>query len=229
MTKDQVKAALALTLKDHQLSRTERDALRQVFESLQDEVSPQELRRTAFEVARGALQDPRDGGVLEWLEALFKVIDRLDTQAEAGASIAEAYFSPSDECWQRIVELLDGAKQRIDICVFTITDDRLSDAVLAAHRRGVALRVVTDDDKAGDEGSDIHRLIKCGVPLRTDRTPYHMHHKFAIFDERLLLNGSYNWTRGAATYNEENFSITDERRLIRAYSKEFERLWKKLS
>ena len=29
--------------------------------------------------------------------------------------------------------------QRVDICVFTITDDRLSDAIVAAHRRGVAV------------------------------------------------------------------------------------------
>ena len=26
----------------------------------------------------------------------------------------------------------------------------------------------------------------------------HMHHKFAIFDGERLINGSYNWTRGAA-------------------------------
>ena len=31
-----------------------------------------------------------------------------------------------------------------------------------------------------------------------------MHHKFAIFDGTRLVNGSYNWTRGAADLNYEN-------------------------
>ena len=227
MTKDQVKSTLALTLEDHQLSRSEREALRQVFEPLREAVGPQELRRLAFEVARGALRDASDGGVLEWLEALLKLLDRLEPKAEV--LVAEAYFSPQDECWRRIVHLLDGARQRVDICVFTITDDRLSDAIVAAHRRGVAVRVLTDDEKAEDEGSDIERLHQAGIPLRTDRTMHHMHHKFAIFDNGLLLNGSYNWTRGASLYNEENFVVTDEPRLISAYSKAFEQLWNRLS
>lgn len=226
MTKDQIKSTLALTLEDHQLSRTEREALGQVFEPLHNTIGPQELRRLAFEVARGALRDPGDGGVLEWLEAVLKLLDRSEPKTDALA--AEAYFSPQDECWRRIVHLLDGARQRIDICVFTITDDRLSDAIVAAHRRGVVVRILTDDEKAGDEGSDIERFHQAGIPLRTDRTVHHMHHKFAIFDDGLLLNGSYNWTRGAALYNDENFLITDEHRLISAYSKTFERLWNRL-
>ncbi|SIN80127.1 PLD-like domain-containing protein [Singulisphaera sp. GP187] len=227
MTKDQIKSTLALTLEDHQLSRSEREALFQVFEPLRDAVEPLELRRLAFEVARDALRDSSDGGILAWLEALCKVLDRLEPKTEV--RVAEAYFSPQDECWRRIVHLLDGARQHVDICVFTITDDRLSEAIVAAHRRGVAVRVLTDNEKAEDEGSDIDRLHQAGVPLRTDRSLHHMHHKFALFDNRLLLNGSYNWTRGAALYNEENFAVTDERRLISAYIKAFEQLWNRLS
>lgn len=227
MTKDQIKSTLALTLEDLQLSRTEREALRQVFEPLCDTIGPPEIRRLAFEVAHEALRDAGDRPVLAWLEALLKVLDRLEPKPEG--QVAEAYFSPKDECWRRIVQLLDAARQRVDICVFTITDNRLSDAILTAHRRGVAVRVLTDDEKASDEGSDIGRLQEAGIPLRTDRTMHHMHHKFAIFDGGLLLNGSYNWTRGAALYNEENFIVTDERRLISAYSQAFEQLWNQLS
>ena len=61
--------------------------------------------------------------------------------------------------------------------------------------------------------------------MRVDRTPYHMHHKFAIVDGGLLLNGSYNWTRGAATSNEENFIISDDKTLVAAFSAAFNKLW----
>ncbi len=116
-------------------------------------------------------------------------------------------------------------KQTVEICVFTITDDRLTSAVLEAHGRGVRIRIITDNDKAADLGSDADRFLQAGIDLRVDRTEYHMHHKFAVFDSEVLLNGSYNWTRGAAANNEENFIVTNNRRLVAIFSKIFEELW----
>ena len=52
-----------------------------------------------------------------------------------------------------------------------------------------------------------------------------MHHKFALFDRRLLVTGSYNWTRGAAEGNYENIVVIDHRRLVEQYCEEFDRLW----
>jgi cardiolipin hydrolase len=101
-----------------------------------------------------------------------------------------------------LAELLAEAAGRVDICVFTITDDRVADQILAAHRRGVAVRIISDDEKAFDEGSDIDRLRHAGVPVRVDSSVHHMHHKFALFDGRRLLTGSYNWTRAAARDNQ---------------------------
>ncbi len=117
-------------------------------------------------------------------------------------------------------------RKSADVCVFTITDDRISNAIIEAHRRGIEIRILTDNEKAFDAGSDITRLERAGLQVRVDRTPYHMHHKFAIIDNELLLNGSYNWTRGAAENNEENFIITDDKRLLGPFRELFERLWK---
>ena len=97
--------------------------------------------------------------------------------------------------------------------------------MLEAHGRGVRIRIITDNDKAADLGSDADRFLQAGIELRVDRTEYHMHHKFAVFDNAILLNGSYNWTRGAATNNEENFIVTTNRRLVAIFSKTFEDLW----
>jgi len=94
-----------------------------------------------------------------------------------------------------------------------------------AHERGVKLRILSDNDKANDFGSDIDRLARAGVAVRIDRTPVHMHHKFGIFDGRLLLTGSYNWTRSAHDENAENNVLTDDPTLVKAFTVEFERLW----
>ena len=142
---------------------------------------------------------------------------------------ADSYFAPKDDCPAKIRGLLARARNSVDICVFTITDDRISDAIIDTHQRKVKVRVISDDDKAGGRGSDIDRLLSAGVDLRIDRTDDHMHHKFAIFDHRLLLNGSYNWTRSAANRNQENFLVTGEPRFVEDFSKQFERRGEEVS
>ncbi|MCE3254496.1 MAG: hypothetical protein K0Q67_3516, partial [Cellvibrio sp.] len=78
---------------------------------------------------------------------------------------------------------------------------------------------------AQDLGSDIARLVGQGIDVRMDNTENHMHHKFAIVDKSILVNGSFNWTRSATDYNQENILVTNEPKLVAAYSGEFESLW----
>jgi hypothetical protein len=148
---------------------------------------------------------------------------------DARSGVAEVHWSPGDACYEAILRELERADRTIDVCVFTITDDRLARALLEVHRRGVRLRVLTDNDKAEDEGSDVARLERAGVPVRVDRTEYHMHHKFAVFDGRRAITGSYNWTRGAARNNEEHIVVTDDPRLVKELGRGFETLWERLA
>ncbi len=43
------------------------------------------------------------------------------------------------------------------------------------------MRVITDDEKAADLGSDAANLRAKGIPVRTDKSKAHMHHKYVIF------------------------------------------------
>lgn len=219
---DRIDRALAATLDDRRLSRGEKRALSEVLEDLEPNAHTYAfLRHRAFAVAYDALRNPNAKEVLGWLEDIVKLL----VPKAAEEPIAEAWFSPGDNCPREIGRLIRRAAHTIDICVFTITDDQISDSILDAHQRGVAVRIITDDDKAFDRGSDIQRLARHGIPLRTDRSEDHMHNKFAIFDSCILLTGSYNWTRSAAKVNQENIAVTSEPRLVAAYRKEFERLW----
>ncbi len=60
------------------------------------------------------------------------------------------------------------------MCVFTITCNELAAALLGAHRRGVRVRVITDDEQMRTTGSDIQELMQAGVPVRHDANQYHM-------------------------------------------------------
>ena len=52
-----------------------------------------------------------------------------------------------------------------------------------------------------------------------------MHHKFAIKDGRVLINGSFNWTRQAITGNQENLLITEDPAATEKFVQEFQRMW----
>jgi mitochondrial cardiolipin hydrolase len=139
--------------------------------------------------------------------------------------LAEAHFSPGEGCRHRTLSLIDHARDSVDVCIFAISDDRISRALVAAHRRGVLVRVIADDEKSLDRGSDIEELTRSGIKVRLDNSEHFMHHKFALFDRRLLLTGSYNWTRSAAEHNQENLIVSDDRRLLGAFQVVFDQLW----
>ena len=128
-------------------------------------------------------------------------------------------------------------------------DDVLAQIVeelLDAHYRGVRVRIITDDDQAskqsfhvGDSNSHgpqgrnnyLNRLHAVGVPIRTDTSRHHMHNKFCIIDNKILLTGSFNWTAGAVLRNQENVVVVGAgagvaaSHLIPLYKLEFLRLW----
>jgi phosphatidylserine/phosphatidylglycerophosphate/cardiolipin synthase-like enzyme len=158
--------------------------------------------------------------ILEWIR-----------QASGGLTVKQepvriaAYFSPGEACRNTIVQQLEQATRRIRICVFTISDDRITDAIVHAHRKGVDIRVLTDNDKSLDLGSDIERLAREKISVRMDNTTNHMHHKFMVTDDKTLITGSYNWTVSAARYNHENILLTEEPGAVKEFLHQFERLW----
>ena len=229
MTDSSLTEILQQTLDDRRLSRNERRALRDTLKDfIKGEASQLKCHQAAFELARKTIDQVNSSAVLEWLEDVSQVI-RQAAASDKPTTAAEVIFSPGDHCWQRIANLLKSSRRFVDICVFTITDDRITSAILDAHSRKVAVRIITDNDKAFDRGSDVERLARSGIDVCVDRTSHHMHHKFAIFDRKRLLTGSYNWTRSAASSNEENFIIVDNPRLRSSFQDEFDRLWKEFS
>lgn len=222
---------LEATIADERLSRTEREALLAVLKESGALVGSADklaqLRAVAFRLAGDRITEPHARRLLEWLEDVVKLLVRGN--ASVATVGAKAYFSPGNGCRNAVIGEFGRAKKTVDVCVFTITDDRITQAVLDAHRRGVRMRVVTDNDKSLDVGSDTEELERAGVVVRVDQTPHHMHHKYAIFDGRRLLNGSYNWTRSASEFNEENLVATEEADLVRQFAQHFEELWSSLA
>jgi len=157
----------------------------------------------------------------EWLTILLdKILNLTEREPEN-----VAYFSHYDDIRTLTIKSLKSAREDLRICMFTISDDPIAEAIDACHSRGVNVRIITDDGKIFDKGSDIVPLNKKGINIRIDSDSSLMHHKFVIIDHVKLLTGSYNWTRTGADVNNENMLVTTNNKIVRAYKKEFHRLW----
>ena len=239
MSPDELTAFLSQSLSDRKLSRGEKSALADwLAQNVKTDQHRGLVRHAAFEIARKAVADPASAELVEWLEDVMKVVIPVESTQGADATRpakGEAFFSPGEDCLHRIVHRFNVCRRTADVCVFTITDDRITRAILDAHRRRVNVRVITDAEKQHDAGSDVRQLRDAGIPVKFDDMHAasdpslngHMHHKFAVFDGTHLVNGSYNWTRGAAEMNFENLTDTPDPDTVAAFAAEFNRLWER--
>ncbi len=222
INREELEAALRESLEDRRLSRNERHDLKTLLGDtpLGDEERAF-LRNRVFAVAKEVASETPALALLDWSQDVIKALE----SKHARTSQMEVCFSPGDDCLDSIARLLRWCQHSADICVFTITDNRVAEAITTCAARGVKVRVISDNDKSGDTGSDVVRLEREGIAVRLDRSEHHMHHKFAVFDNAKALTGSYNWTRSAATSNRENVLVSDDPRAVGSFAREFERLW----
>lgn len=217
--------ALAASLEDFTLSRAERRELKPLLAAAQgDKTQQAKVRQFAFNLATEKMREGGEFDVMEWLEGVIKLLYSNEMKVKASA-----YFSPGEDCLHRIRRLIGEARSSVDICVFTITDNRIVKKLEEAMERRLRIRVISDDDKSEDLGSDLDHLKRIGIECRFDRTEAHMHHKFAIADSDLLLTGSYNWTRSASKENNENIVVTNNSKLVSSFQIEFDRMWRLLA
>lgn len=120
---------------------------------------------------------------------------------------------------------LSSARRQVDVAVYCITGKELVSVLVELHQVGVIIRVITDNEQLEQTASQIGYLRAEGIQVRHDYKSFYMHHKFAIIDGEVLLNGSFNWTKNAIMGNNENVIITNQKDVIQAYQSEYEKLW----
>jgi phosphatidylserine/phosphatidylglycerophosphate/cardiolipin synthase-like enzyme len=91
---------------------------------------------------------------------------------------------------------LVAAKSTIDIAVFDIDLPELRDALLAADKRGVTVRVAYDDTNLTDArvAQVIGALQDANIAVIADEREPFMHEKIAAIDDTIVWTGSWNMT-----------------------------------
>lgn len=142
----------------------------------------------------------------------------------------EVRFTPSAECEQGIIKLIDEADSSVDVAVYSITNDNLVKALQRAQNRGVKLRILTDRLQAAGKYSKVPEMYKSGLNVRVNTVNKIEHNKFAVFDGEKVVTGSYNWTTSATRNNSENcLFILQKNNTVEDYQSRFNELWQKNS
>lgn len=188
-----------------------------------DKAQRSELKSRLFHAAKILASDNGAHTSVFWLENCFQLIDKYTYRYH------KVYFSPGHDIPDTILELINHAEASLSLCVFTISHHKLARAIGRALKRGVKVKLLTDDRKVFDKGSQIIPLHNKGVEIKTDTSRYHMHNKFGIVDERLVFTGSFNWTYTATKHNQENLLVTTNYDIVNQYVDEFKTLWAEMS
>ena len=134
----------------------------------------------------------------------------------------EIYFTPGSECENNIIAEINQAK-KIDIAVYSITNQNIVDAIIDAKERGAKIRVITDRLQSKGKYSLVDEIESAGIPVITNTGHKIMHNKFAVFDGKRIESGSYNWTESATESNAENCMFFEQE--DKAFTKQFDYLW----
>jgi len=127
----------------------------------------------------------------------------------------------------RMLSFIRSAEKTIDLCLMIFTCNEFAREVLTCRKRGVKVRLVFDYSNVGVSGCQLRNMREGGVFVRGRKQPFLMHHKFAIIDSKLLINGSFNWTGTAVMGNNENVVITNNKNVVNSFNKEYNKLWLK--
>src|SRR5262249_28009418 len=151
----------------------------------------------------------------------------------ATGSVRGVFFSlgttpssdPQLDCARAIVDLFAQAKKTAHVAIYTLTESRIVDAMIAARKRGVKVAVVADASESDPaknpfQAKLIGKLVQGGVDVHVaTRQPALMHNKVGIFDGQTVCTGSFNWTNQAEKHNDENLVVLDGASVAAAYEK----------
>ncbi len=134
--------------------------------------------------------------------------DTMGCSPMSPRSVAPETFVGPTGLQPRLVALIDGATTTLDIHMYLWTVRALADRVVAAKRRGVAVRVILDPDSPGNDAVR-PTLMNGNVPTRNATPLYSFSHaKYMVIDGNRVVIMSMNFNVDAMN-NERNYGMVD--------------------
>ncbi len=142
----------------------------------------------------------------------------------------KALFTPQDNIRKTLTGLIGQEQQEICVAVYYLTDPKIAQALLEAANRNIHITIITEPKHVLEcEHSQIFNLKHPNIQryvFQHHQDMGIMHHKFMILTKNLdgqsiVATGSFNYTRSAQKYNQENVIITNDPATVMRYQKQF--------
>ncbi len=146
---------------------------------------------------------------------------------EIGSQTGQLFLlpDPKNHGFERLIQEIDLAKEKICIAMFTLTHPTLSNALIRAKNRGIDVRIAVDYYTAmGASKKALAAMEKEGVSIYLSQGRELLHHKWAIIDDKTLIMGSANWTKAAFSKNHDFLLFLSP--LGKDQRKHLSKLWK---
>jgi phosphatidylserine/phosphatidylglycerophosphate/cardiolipin synthase-like enzyme len=139
----------------------------------------------------------------------------------------EVLYAPDDAPLDRVVTLYQQAKRYIYVAVYGLTYPRAVEALVAAKKRGVDVRMLTDQERTQDfkQYRALQTLRLAGIPIRVNQHEGLMHLKQVVIDDEINTSGSMNHTTSGNLYNDERMDIITDRVLSQKARDRFLSMW----
>jgi len=143
------------------------------------------------------------------------------------SATVEVYYGPDDAPLDRLTTLYRRATRYLYVAVYGLTSPRAVEAMVAAKKRGVDVRLITDLQRTEDvkQRTALHTLHLAGIPILVNEHDGLMHLKQVVIDDEVNTTGSMNHTTSGNRYNDERLDvITDHAITVKAREK-FLAMW----
>jgi HKD family nuclease len=144
---------------------------------------------------------------------------------------ADMNFPPGQDYANRAVKLYNAETQKIDVMMFRVTDQRQSDAMIAAKNRGIPIRYFGETNEYRDSSRlwvawNMDRMYAAGIPMRVRAAEGENHEKVVLlYSQGLTIFGSSNWTSPSANSQQEHNYFTKKNWMFLWFQDQFERKW----
>jgi phosphatidylserine/phosphatidylglycerophosphate/cardiolipin synthase-like enzyme len=137
------------------------------------------------------------------------------------ASAQEVHFSPEERLDAIDAALIGTAKLSIDLASYALTNPVVIDALSAAQRRSVAIRIVLDPR----ERHDFVKLGDLSDSVRIKRGGPYMHLKAYSIDGEVLRTGSANFSTSGERAQDNDLIVIRDVSAAAKFDAHFERMW----
>lgn len=125
------------------------------------------------------------------------------------AATIQVGFSPEGSARTLVLGVIEAAEQDVRMMAYSLTAADITKALVAAHKRGVDVRVVVDERESKGQYMQhaLNTLVNAGVPVRTNGRYQIQHDKAIVIDGQTTQTGSFNYSRSAEEKNSENVLV----------------------